>query len=472
MTAVLIVAFDGLQPSQIDPNRMPVLSKFADAGVRFLHNHSVFPSVTRTNSATIVTGVRPGKHGLTANKSMFPEYSTNQVVDALHPKLSEINQLTKGKLLFVPTIGEVIRKHHLQWVSVVGGTSGNAYVQHPNAAENGHVVIHPEFTNPSVHSDKIKSQYGDWPSKKAPAADLIRRTADVAIGYALTELNPDVLMVWFPEPDTSQHAFGVDSPEARRMIELADRELGRILKRVSQQGYEPDVFIVSDHGYSTIDSVIDVDKELSAGGFNIGSEENSVVAADNGGSVLFYVPGADSELSARLLRWLSVQRWVGSIATDIPNDGTAQFATLSDIGLRGPRAPLIVVTMRSSASGEVAPLASLGAATGGKVGLGSHGGGSSAELHNTLIVRGPSFKSDYRSKIPSGNVDIAPTILHLFDIPVPGHFDGRVLTEALQHTGIENVNNSHTLMDESSKSKTGAITKAQYLHTEYMCQFG
>ena len=128
--------------------------------------------------------------------------------------------------------------------------------------------------------------------------------------------------------------------------------------------------------------------------------------------------------------------------------------------------------MRSSASGEAGPLASLGAATGGVVGLGSHGGGSSAELHNTLIVRGPSFKSDYRSKIPSGNVDIAPTILHLFGIPVPGHFDGRVLTEALQHTGIENVNNSHALMDESSKSKTVAITKAQYLHTEYMCQFG
>ena len=96
MTSVLIVAFDGLQPSQVDPQRMPVVSKIADDGVRFLHNHAVFPSVTRANAATLVTGVNPGKHGLTANKSIFPEYSTNQVVDALHPKLSEINQLTKG----------------------------------------------------------------------------------------------------------------------------------------------------------------------------------------------------------------------------------------------------------------------------------------------------------------------------------------------------------------------------------------
>ncbi|MDP7088927.1 MAG: alkaline phosphatase family protein [Dehalococcoidia bacterium] len=472
MTSILIVAFDGLQPSQVDPQRMPVVSKIADDGVRFLHNHAVFPSVTRANAATLVTGVSPGKHGLTANKSIFPEYSTHQVVDALHPKLSEINQLTKGKLLFVPTIGELIRKHNLQWVSVVGGTSGNAYVQHPNAAENAHVVIHPEFTNPPVHNDKIRSQYGDWPSKKAPAAELIRRTADVAIGYALIELNPDALLIWFPEPDTSQHAFGVDSSEARDMIELADQQLGRILKKISQQGYEPDVFIVSDHGYETIDSVINVHKELIAGGFNIKSEENSVIVADNGGSVLFYITSTDHELSIRLLRWLSVQKWVGSIATDIPQDTDAKFPTLSDIGLSGPRAPLFAVTMRSSATGQIAPLARSGTATGGIVGMGSHGGGSSAEMHNTLIASGPSFKSNYRSNLPSGNVDIAPTTLHLLNIPVPDHFDGRVLTEALQHTDIDTEHNSRSVTRESIELKPGAVIKSHHSHTEYICEFG
>ena len=65
---------------------MPVVDGLATSGVRFLHNHAVFPTVTRGNSATIVTGVKPGKHGLTANKSVFPEYSKTEVVDALIPK--------------------------------------------------------------------------------------------------------------------------------------------------------------------------------------------------------------------------------------------------------------------------------------------------------------------------------------------------------------------------------------------------
>jgi arylsulfatase A-like enzyme len=104
--------------------------------------------------------------------------------------------------------------------------------------------------------------------------------------------------------------------------------------------------------------------------------------------------------------------------------------------------------------------------------MGSHGGGSSAEMHNTLIASGPSFKSDYSSNLPSGNVDIAPTTLHLLNIPVPDHFDGRVLTEALQHTDIDNEHNSRSITRESIELKPGAVIKSHHSHTEYMCEFG
>jgi hypothetical protein len=39
MPRIVIAAFDGLQPSQVTRERMPVVSKLADNGVRFLHNH-------------------------------------------------------------------------------------------------------------------------------------------------------------------------------------------------------------------------------------------------------------------------------------------------------------------------------------------------------------------------------------------------------------------------------------------------
>ena len=415
---IVIAAFDGLQPSQVTSRRMPVVSALATGGVRFLHNHAVFPTVTRANSATLVTGVTPGKHGLTANKSIFPEYSKTEVVDALVPKLDDINRLTGGGLLFTPTIGELISHHGLRWVSVVGGTSGNAFVQHPNAGDFDGVVIHPEFTNPPSHHDEILSRFGEWPAKEAPAAKLVTRTADVAINYAIDGLNADVLLIWFPEPDTSQHAFGIDSPEAQEMYSLADAQLGRILDAIKGRGGNPDVMIVSDHGYSTITSVIDVQLELTNAGF--GSESDSpapegvsdadrqgIIVAENGGSVLLYVPEKNQQLTQRLLKWLSTQAWGGAIAADIVNPGTEGILALSDIGLTGERAPDIAVTMRSDQTSQPAPHARSGAATGGKLGAGSHG----AEARLNFTTRSsPAARRSGRASIP--NWQAATSTLH------------------------------------------------------------
>jgi arylsulfatase A-like enzyme len=471
MPRIVIVAFDGLQPSQVTPEHMPVVSALADNGVRFLHNHASFPTVTRGNSTSLVTGVAPGKHGLTANKSIFPEFSKTEIVDALVPQLPEINRLTEGKLLLVPTLGELISADDLKWVSVVGGTSGNAYVQHPNAGKFGDVVIHHEFTNPPEHHATIVGRFGDWPPKQAPAAELVERTADVVIEYAMGELNPDVLMVWFPEPDTSQHAFGIDSLQARAMYTLADSQLGRILNAIANDsnGDQPDIFVVSDHGYSTIDSVIDVHTELAEAGFGPDSGDDHVVIAENGGSVLLYLPGNSTELTNRLLDWLNAQEWVGAIATDLPHSGNNDYPTMREIGLEGPRSPDIAIAMRSKVTELSAPFARTGATAGGKIGVGSHGGGSPAELHNTLIVSGPSFVSGLRSEIASGNIDVAPTILELLGLTQLDHFDGRVLHEALKTRANETqIEGTPSVRQADSITITSTWTG----NTRYLCEFG
>jgi arylsulfatase A-like enzyme len=476
MPRIVIAAFDGLQPSQVTRERMPVVSKLADNGVRFLHNHASFPTVTRGNSTSLVTGVTPGKHGLTANKLIFPEFSKTEVIDALVPQLPEINRLTDGKLLLVPTLGELISANDLKWVSVVGGTSGNAYVQHPNADKFGDVVIHHEFTNPPEHHATIIDRFGVWPPKRAPAADLVERTADVVIEYALGELNPDVLMVWFPEPDTSQHAYGIDSPEARAMYTLADSQLGRILDAIASDSPQdkPDIFIVSDHGYSTIDSVIDVHVELADAGFGPDSGDDHVVIAENGGSVLLYLPDNSEELTGRLLDWLNAQEWVGAIATELTNTGSKDYPAMREIGLEGPRSPDIAVAMRSTATELPAPLARSGATTGGKIGVGSHGGSSPAELHNTLIVSGPSFVSGLRSEMASGNIDVAPTILEILKLTQPDHFDGRVLHEALKSRDNEAKTEGTPSARQSPERQQDSttITSAWTGDTRYLCEFG
>jgi arylsulfatase A-like enzyme len=71
---------------------------------------------------------------------------------------------------------------------------------------------------------------------------------------------------------------------------------------------------------------------------------------------------------------------------------------------------------------------------GGTSGKGSHASLSRFDMNNTLVAHGPDFKRGMISDTPSGNVDVAPTILWLLGVEAPPTMDGRVLHEALAHS--------------------------------------
>jgi arylsulfatase A-like enzyme len=52
-------------------------------------------------------------------------------------------------------------------------------------------------------------------------------------------------------------------------------------------------------------------------------------------------------------------------------------------------------------------------------------------MHNTLIAAGPDFRRGQTEDLATGNVDLAPTILHILGIKAPQEMDGRVLSEAM-----------------------------------------
>ena len=65
-------------------------------------------------------------------------------------------------------------------------------------------------------------------------------------------------------------------------------------------------------------------------------------------------------------------------------------------------------------------------------GTATHGSDSPWDLHIPLVAAGPDIKRGVRSSVPTGNVDFAPTILHLLGIEPPAAMDGRVLHELLE----------------------------------------
>lgn len=69
-------------------------------------------------------------------------------------------------------------------------------------------------------------------------------------------------------------------------------------------------------------------------------------------------------------------------------------------------------------------------------GKGTHATLSRFDMHNTLIAAGPDLRHGYVDDLPSGNVDLAPTILRILTITPPQRLDGRILSEAMVNKDV------------------------------------
>ena len=441
MASVVIVVFDGLQPLQVTPELMPNLAALAAEGVSFQNHHPVFPTVTRINVASIMTGRSPGGHGLAGNTVVMRDFDPYRSFSALEPTLAEVAEKT-GRVLLAPTLADILSCHGQEYIAVGVGTTGNAYMQNPNADRSGGATIHPEFCLPhSLHEDII-SRFGPWPEDAMPNTPRLARAVDVLTDYVLAERNPTVSLIWSSEPDHAQHALGVGSEGSNQAVREADAQFGRLLEWLQESGRaaDTDVLVTSDHGYSTIIRTIGIEELLREAGFHAGDLPGGVVVAPNGCSVLFYTHGSDRETTDRLAAWLMAQPWCGAIVASEAMAGIPGTLPADLVGDEGSRGPDLAMSFRWESTQNEAGIPGLAYSSGGAPGLGSHGSMSRHEMRNILFARGPSFKRGVAIDAPSGAIDVVPTILKILGIALDEPLDGRPLEEALNRgPGIHSV---------------------------------
>lgn len=426
MTSIFIAAFDGLQPAQVRPDLMPNLARFASEGVFFENHHPVFPSVTRINAASMVTGVYSGKHGLAANTMVARDYDPTAAFSALEPTLADIARKT-GRVLLSPTLADILSDHGMEYTAIGVGTSGNAYVHNPKADESGGATIHPDFTLPYDLSAKLESRFGSWPDEAMPNTPRLDHAVRILTEHILPERQPVVALIWSSEPDKAQHAHGVGSEMSDRAIREADARFGAILEWLDASGgaSDTDILVISDHGYSTIQEVVDLEWYTRDAGFS----PQDVIVAPNGGSALFYC--RTTEIAQRVGAWLTERPWCGALLASETAGEIEGTLPMSLAGAEGPRAPELAMSFGWDSRPNDAGYNGFVYSGGGRPGQGQHGSMSRHEMNNTLLARGPSFRQSARIQSPTGNVDLAPTVLRLLGLAVPDHMEGRVLEEAL-----------------------------------------
>jgi arylsulfatase A-like enzyme len=198
---------------------------------------------------------------------------------------------------------------------------------------------------------------------------------------------------------------------------------------------------VSDHGFSTIERSVDLRKILKDAGFSVTTQfsdepkPGDIMLAGNGGTVFFYVVQHDAAVAQRLVKFLQQCDFAGVILTRDKMQGTFGF---DDAKIDNEHAPDVAMAFRwNENKNQFGVPGMINADWNRKAGEGTHATLSRFDMHNTLIAAGPDIRRGQTDNLPSGNVDLAPTILNILGIVPPQRMDGRILSEALANNAIK-----------------------------------
>jgi arylsulfatase A-like enzyme len=438
---VVLMVWDGMRPDFVNATNTPTLSALAKRGVFFTNNHPVYVSSTEVNGTGLATGAYPEHSGIIGNREFRPS------LDLLTPIATESLDAMRladqhGRYLAVPTIAETLQRQG--YSTVIAGTKPVVLLHDRGERSEGatNVVLFEGKTLPAGAVGEITNALGRFFDKGGT-----KTNRDLWTARALTEILwkkevPAFSLLWMAEPDNTQHATGVGSAQSLAAIRNSDHALSLVVDALKAKGVfdQTDIFVVSDHGFSSISTTVDMVQRLRQAGFHAFRKfdappaRGDVLLVGLGGSVLLYVPGHDDKTIDRLVSFLQTEESVGTISSVGPRAGTF---SLDDEMIHSQDAPDVVFSLRwtSATNAYGAPGTIISEAQGSNLTpaeqRATHASLSPFDMHNTLIAAGPDLRPGFVDSTPSGNVDVAPTILKLLGAKPPDTIDGRVLAEAL-----------------------------------------
>ena len=229
---------------------MPTLRELAERGVVADGVSAVFPSTTWPTHVSLVTGVKPARHGVVANHIL--NRGTRRAEDLTGDPIYDC-----GALLTAATVYDR--------AAAAGLTV--AAVDWPATRHSPSLVFNlPFFKDQRVfetHTARAvwnELQAAGFPvERQGEWAQLPRRfmkdamVADVAV-HVVHRHAPDMLMLHFLCADSHQHLYGPRTPEVYWALTYIDACIGRVLAALPVATRErTTVVVVSDHGFLPVE---------------------------------------------------------------------------------------------------------------------------------------------------------------------------------------------------------------------------
>ncbi|MEZ0242496.1 MAG: ectonucleotide pyrophosphatase/phosphodiesterase [Sphingomonas sp.] len=371
---VILISIDGFRADYLDRGVTPVLSRLAAEGATAPMRPS-FPTKTYPNHWTIVTGLRPDRNGITANKIEDPEVPDKPfTMETDDPKW-----WNTAEPIWVAAEKAGVRTATMFWpgsnVAFGGRRTGNW-----NEVEGG--------TRPHDWQEFNMAIPGE--QRVNGILDLARRPAAI---------RPTLLTLYFDTVDTAGHNFGPDDPRTSKAVAEVDALIGMLVKGLAEMGQPANLVILADHGMASTSSArtVVLSQLLPAGSYRV--VESGPYAS------LAPIPGHEAELEKALLgRFAHHECWRKA---EIParfaygkNPNIPPLFCLADIGW--------VISDKPPRKEE----------TGG-----SHGYDNDApEMRALFIVNGPAFRHGPLATFD--NVDVYPLLRHLLGLKQVEGLDG------------------------------------------------
>jgi len=405
----VIVVCDSLAAGLIESRTAPALTALRNRSADFVAARSVFPSTTRTSSASMSTGCLPATHGLLGNTMVLHEHGKLVRMSVGKPEfLDKLRQAT-GQTLKRPTWVQRLANHGGA-IIMSNVSPGAAYLQDPD--NFGHVYHRSGSRGPGgvTLSDGLAIDVG-------AAGDAVM--TDRFCSEILRERRPALAVLWLSEPDHTAHHAALGSSEHLAMITHADScvdQVQRTVEALDPQGQEILLIACSDHGMETVSQQIDLDALLVEAGWKDDLDSSDIVVAPNGTAALLYFEDDARMRIPAVAHWLQGQDFSGQVIwgqalteLGLPVDGPLGIA----LALRHDEAtnpygvPGRSASVRSPFSDASQP------------GCGQHGGLGTQEQHPFLYVKGAGFPPGKRSQ-PVSLIDIAPTVLRHLGVTADG----------------------------------------------------
>jgi predicted AlkP superfamily pyrophosphatase or phosphodiesterase len=209
----VLVSIDGFAPGYLDLGVTPTLSRLAREGALASMRPS-FPSKTFPNHYTLVTGLRPDRHGIVDNNMLDPEIPGVTFRLADKAVANDPRWWSEGEPIWVTAEKAGLRTATMFW-------------------PGSEVAIR-----------------GVRPTHWRPYDQTLSAQARVDQALAWLEETPDTrfLTLYFDEVDTEGHHHGPRSPEVEAALATTDAAVGKLVAGLAARGIAANLVVVSDHG--------------------------------------------------------------------------------------------------------------------------------------------------------------------------------------------------------------------------------